>query len=581
MFSLFKTIKYWISWISLFQGFLWAYEVVFEGVPEELLPVLEGVSKLQQHGQAEPLSRFQLQTRAEADLIAIQEALQSYAYYAAKVDVRIEEEEIIRFLVVPGDMYRIQEIRVWDRMHDQELALDLVELASGEPATAEQVLCFERQLLSTLHQQGFAKAVILHRELLVDPETKGAYLHVVVQMGEKYRFGPLRIQGRERTQASFFEEKVPWRWGDPYDPKLIQQAQEKLELSGLFRSVRVAPASEGEEGDLLPIDLILAEAKQRSIGFGLNYASSLGAGLTAEWEDRNISGNGQRLGLRADLWQSLQEINLSYKIPEFYLPEQTLHWQMDYHHESIKAYTESTLAFSATLERRWSRRLTLSYGGMYQFLRSSRSEKNGTFDLLKTPLKCIWSDADNLLDPTKGAYIQLKLVPSLQFCHPTFAYVTQTVTASSYFPLSSNRRHILALKVQLGSILGAGEHTIPTPERFFAGSESALRGYHYETVSPFDPEEDKPIGGRSLWTNSIELRNRVGEDFGWVVFYDFGNVYKGSWPEFGNRILQSTGLGVRYHTPIGPLRLDLAVPLNRRKDIDSMFEVYFSIGQSF
>ena len=103
----------------------------------------------------------------------------------------------------------------------------------------------------------------------------------------------------------------------------------------------------------------------------------------------------------------------------------------------------------------------------------------------------------------------------------------------------------------------------------------------FETVSPFDKKEDKPIGGRSMWTNSIELRNRVGKDFGWVVFYDFGNVYKRSWPEFGHRILHSTGLGARYHTPIGPLRLDLAVPLNRREGIDSMFEVYFSIGQSF
>lgn len=580
MLNLSKIIQFYISSCLLCSPFLLAHQVVFDGAPEEILPILEEVSQLKQRSQEDELSLFQLQIRADADLIAIKEALQSHAYYAAEVKAYIEGS-VVRFQITPGAIYRVQEIRIWDQKHDQELKMDLVELSLGELATAEQILLFERQLLNALHQQGFAKAVILHRELLVDPEREGAYLHLVLQMGEKYRFGDLRIQGRERTNVGFFEEKAPWHPGDLYDPRLIQQAQDKLELTGLFRSVRVAPASENVEGDLLPVDIVVSEAKQRSIAFGLNYTSARGAGLTAEWEDRNISGTGQRLGLRADLWQSSQEINLSYKIPEFYLPEQILHWQLDYQHESVKAYTESTLAFSSTLERRWSRRLTFSYGGMYQFLRSSRAEASGTFDLLKTPLRFVWSDADNLLDPTKGAHIQFKMIPSLQFCHPAFAYLTETITASSYFPLSSNRRHILALKVQLGSIIGASQHAIPTPERFFAGSESALRGYHYETVSPLEKEENKPIGGRSIWTNSLELRNRVGKDFGWVVFYDFGNVYKRSWPEFGNRILQSTGLGIRYHTPIGPLRLDLAVPLNRRKKLDSMFEVYFSIGQSF
>ena len=145
--------------------------------------------------------------------------------------------------------------------------------------------------------------------------------------------------------------------------------------------------------------------------------------------------------------------------------------------------------------------------------------------------------------------------------------------------MSQDNRHIFAAKLTLGTILGASQHEIPPPERFYAGSESTLRGYRYLTVSPLGHHE-KPLGGRSMFIYSLEFRSRIGENLGLVFFYDIGNVYRKALPEFRERMRQSAGVGIRYYTPIGPLRLDIAVPLNKRH-IDNSLEAYFSIGQSF
>jgi translocation and assembly module TamA len=146
--------------------------------------------------------------------------------------------------------------------------------------------------------------------------------------------------------------------------------------------------------------------------------------------------------------------------------------------------------------------------------------------------------------------------------------------------LTKDKRIIFAAKLMAGSIIGASKHEIPISERFFAGSENALRGYAFESVCPIGCHH-KLLGGRSLLIQSIELRTRIGKNFGMVGFYEIGNVFPSYIPDFRQEFLQSAGAGIRYYTPVGPLRLDIAFPLNRRRHFDQPFEIYFSIGQSF
>ena len=191
-----------------------------------------------------------------------------------------------------------------------------------------------------------------------------------------------------------------------------------------------------------------------------------------------------------------------------------------------------------------------------------------------------WSTANSLLDPTKGRTLFLRIVPTTQIVNPKVSYVINTITGIIYKPLTESKNIVLAAKGSLGSIWGSSDIRIPPPERFYIGSESTLRGYNYMTVSPLD-ENNKPIGGRSMMVFTLETRYRFNEEFGAVAFYEIGNAFMDIIPQFTKKQRQSIGGGLRYHTPVGPLRFDVAFPLNRRPGIDRAFQFYFSIGQSF
>jgi len=581
--------------IAIFYFFyfpLFSYDVVFDGVKSEaLLELIKSASQLEKLKETPPTTLLGLKRRAEGDMANIIQALHSEAYYGAQADFSINPDRSkIIVTIQPGDVYPFAIFNIRYLQNDEEISEDILpspislktlKVTLGHPALPETILSAEDTLLDELNLQGFAFASIKKRDVFADQQAKNVIVWLVVETGPLTYFGKLKIDGLERVKEEFFYKKLRWHQGHLYHPKMIEKTLEALELSALFRSVNITPAENPIDGNLIPIEISVIEGKQRTLGFGLNYTTSLGPGFVAEWEDRNIFGEGQKLSFHSNIWQKLQEGAVSYLIPDFGRQEQNLIWLIGYERERTKSFTENSLSFSGTIERKIDDHLRISYGGMYKRLRSQRSDFNGTFDLLKAPFQVRWSNIDSILEPTKGAIVQIKAIPSFQIFKPQFVYCINTFTASLYQALTKDKRHIFAVKLMFGSIFGASQHEIPPPERFYAGSESTLRGYHYLTVSPLGGHDhDKPLGGRSMFIYSMELRNRIGKNFGLVFFYDIGNVYKHPFPDFRRTIRHSTGLGIRYYTPIGPIRLDLAFPLNKRH-IDHSLEAYFSIGQSF
>lgn len=575
---------------SFYSLYLWSYEVKFEGIenPEEL-ELVQSASQLVKLKDSPPATLLGLKRRAEGDISHIIQALQSQAHYGATAHFSINREgSKVTVKVQPGPVYPLAAFQIRYFQNGQEVSenslicpitLQDLNIEIGAPALPETILNAEDTILDKLNLQGYAFASIKKREVLADQQAKNVIVQLEIEIGPLTYFGPLTIKGLERVSEKFIYKKLRWCTGELYNPIKIEKTQEALELSALFRSVNITHAEEPIDCDRLPMEISLVEAKQHSIGFGLNYTTSLGPGITGEWEDRNVFGEGQKLSIRSNVWQKLQEGSMTYLIPDFGRRDQNLIWLLDYCHERTKSFTEHALSFSGTIERKINEHLRISYGGMYKRLRSQRSDFNGTFDLLKMPLQLRWSNADSVLEPTKGGTLQLKLIPSFQIFQPRFAYSINTLTGTIYQALTKDKRHIFAAKLMIGSIFGASKHEIPPPERFYAGSESTLRGYRYLTVSPLG-RHDKPLGGRSIFIYSLEFRNRIGKNLGLVLFYDIGNVYWGPIPNFRKGFRQSAGLGIRYYTPIGPIRLDIAVPLNKRR-IDNPVEVYFSIGQSF
>ena len=586
---LIRYIHIFLTLFCLFFSCLSSYEVQFIGIPnEKVQKIISSVSQLEKLKANPPETILRLKQRVEADMSNILEGLHSLAYYGAKVDFSIKNDgHLIVIKIETGPVYPLADYQIHYTQNGTSLdhppipiTLENLKIYIGEPALPEVILASEEALLDKLNLQGFAFASIKKRDALANQNEKNVVVLIDVEIGPLTYFGPLTITGAERLSKNFFYKKLKWREDDLYDPIKVEKTQEALELTGLLRSVTITHAEQPESVNHIPFKLSVVEAKQRSIGFGVNYNTELGPGITAEWEDRNIRGQGEKLSFRADIWQIRQEGRLAYLIPEFKSANQNLIWILDYHHDVTKGFTDSTFSLSAVIEKKLSTHLRVSYGGMYKLIDSRHSDLNGVFNLIQIPLQLRWSTVDNTLDPTEGITLNLKSIPSLQFIEPQFMYCINTFTGTLYRSLTKDKRHIIAAKLMLGSTIGAGKNEIPPPERFYAGSENALRGYNYLTVSPLG-RDHKPLGGRSLFIYSLELRNKVGKNFGWVAFYEVGNVYFKAYPNLNKPMLQSIGLGLRYYTPIGPLRFDIAFPLNRRHHVDGPMQVYFSIGQSF
>lgn len=566
------------------------YTVRFIGVDDrDTLCLLESASQLAALQETPPSTLTGLRRRAEADINNILQALQSQAFYTAHADFTINSQTTpaeVTMTIDPGPVYPLVDFQIHLVHPDDVCAVnDLIQLhhldiTLNEPAYPEKILAAEEAALERLNKKGFPFAQIEKRDVVVDQKEVTVRVTLTINTGPLAVFGLVNILGQEDVQTPFFRKKLAWCPGEVYHPKRIAKTQEALEASGLFRSVLITPAEQLDEEGTLPITIEVVEAKQRSIGLGLNYMTQFGPGVRAEWQHRNFNGQGQRFSINADIWAKMQQVTVRQVTPDFCLPEQNLIWLAEYGQEKTKGFSESFASFSGLIERQLNKRTLISYGGMYKALRSERSDNNGTFNLLKAPLQLRWSNANNLLDPSKGMSFLVKTTPTLEVSNPRFSYCINTFTGMWYNSLRDDDSLVLANKLMLGSIFGTSRFEIPPPERFYAGSDNSIRGYHFLTVSPLNKHND-PIGGRSMAILSTELRYRISEDFGSVVFYDIGNVYSNSLPELSHKQLQALGVGVRYYTPIGPLRLDVAFPLNRRQGLDSPCQVYFSIGQSF
>ncbi len=561
------------------------YRLNFEGLKnDETLVLLQSTSQLYLLQDTPPVTKSALKRRAESDIPSLIEALHSLALFNARVSLQINEDAEpveVTFKIDEGPVYPISAFS-WISKNDSEafkgISVESLGIKIGDPAFPRLILLAEENLINALTRKGYPLVRIVQREVLVDQQTKSVQIFLYVDSGPLCSFGKVQFIGQEKVSPTFLERKVAWISGEAYNPSKIEQTQAALDGTGLFSAVLIE--QNATDSNQLPITIQVLENKHRSVGFGIGYATQRGAGVAAEWENRNMRGMGEKLSFRTNLWQDKQKATLLYLMPDSYAPKQDLIWLAEYEHEKTLGYTQLFYSLSGIVENRISANLRSSIGGTFKHLRDSRSDNNRGFNLAKIPVQIHWNNINSLLDPICGHTLHFKTVPTLQLFNPRFAYSINTLVGTYYQPLTDNQKVVFAGKVVLGSIFGAKYDQIPTSERFYSGTENTLRGYRYMTVSPLN-DDHKPRGGRSMAICSLETRFRASESFGFVAFYEIGNVYENCFPNFRNKVLQSAGTGLRYHTAVGPLRFDVAFPINRRKHVDAPFQIYMSIGQAF
>jgi translocation and assembly module TamA len=295
---------------------------------------------------------------------------------------------------------------------------------------------------------------------------------------------------------------------------------------------------------------------------------------------------GEYLSIESNASKRFIDGSATYRKPDFFHIDQTLNIIAMASRENITAYRAFTYYESNRIERQLNPRSRVSAGLSGQYISVHKSVNNGHFFVLGLPLFAEYTTADAPLDPSKGWLISYSATPYQSLNAGAVRYVKQKLLTNFYIPLTEERRVVLALHAQLGSVAGTAQKEIPIPILFLGGSEDDLRGYGYKTVSPLGRKKghkhkDTPEGGRSAIFSTVEFRFRVTKTIGLVPFADFGTVTHEQWPQIHTKWYRSVGGGVRYFTFFGPLRLDVGFPLDRRKHLDTWGKIYASIGKCF
>jgi translocation and assembly module TamA len=291
-------------------------------------------------------------------------------------------------------------------------------------------------------------------------------------------------------------------------------------------------------------------------------------------------GESERFRISARAGLIVQSLTADFIKPNYRTLNQNLLLNSVLRRQDDDAFDEEFFSVFAGLERdlfdNWRVRGGPSFD--YSNVTDNKGERN--VELIGLPLSARRDDTNDLLDATRGTRLTLGLTPYFGAIEESIAFLVAEVRGEAFLPLDADNRIVFAARTRLGSIFGENTSTLPANKRLYAGGGGSVRGYPFRSLGPLDDEND-PLGGRSVLELGFETRLRVSEEIGLVPFVEGGTVFDETVPQGLGNLRWAAGLGLRYFTAVGPLRLDVAVPLDRRSVVDDSFEIYLSIGQAF
>ncbi len=557
-----------------------------------------------------PVGPFALVARAESDESRLDTVLRSFGYYDAQVRIWIAGRNIddpgllslleslpprppvdVRISIAPGPLYRLGVVRLEGPVPEGVQAA--FDLTPGAPARAQDVLDAGAAVHLALREDGFALAEVPPPDALVDHDARTMDVVYRAEPGPRLALGAIRVIGLDRLREDAALRRLGLTPGEPYSPSRLEAARRDLLAGGVLAWARLTPGTEPDAQGRLPLTLEVAERPRRAVRLAGAYSSDEGLTLSTSWTHRNLFGGGERLTLRGDVGQVNQtDLNaLSYiasgtlRLPDLWVRNLDLRLDLGAVNENLDAYEREAVTAGAVLERRFSDRLALGTGVGFERARIAQDGPAQDYQVLSLPLTLTYDTTDGPLDPRQGLRLAAQLTPADVLQGEASGFLLGRVAASAYVDLSrvgwlhsEPGSRVLAGRVVLGSIVGAAPQEVPPDWRFYAGGGGSVRGYPFQSIGP-RTASGSPAGGDGLFESGLELRQRVGANWGWAVFADAGAVSENGIPGTGALAI-GLGLGLRYFTPVGPVRVDVATPLDP-SDGDSPVALYIGIGQAF
>ena len=560
------------------------------GEDSDLAGLLDKVSELKALEEKPPASEEALRRRADRDLERLADAAHSLGYWDADFSYDVDtsaETAKVTVTVKPGPLYHLASVTVLGP-DGQPLTIPQdatkLPLKPGDPARTAPIVATETALVAAFGDSGHPFAKVDNRKVEIDRGTQTMDVTYTVNPGPVMRFGPVEIAGLERLNPAYVEGRERWQAGEIYDASKVEETRRALIETGLFSTMQITPTADPEHPGEVRMTIDATERLHRTIGAGLAYNTSQGFGARAFWENRNLFGNAEYLRFSADVGQQLDAFRANFRRPDFLAIDQDFLATAEIANDVPVAYNSRRALATAGIERRVDRWLT---GGLSLLVEKANVTQlanvagQGTqrYELVGLPAYVKLDQTDNLLNPTNGYRAQLNVTPARTFSGSHLTFATNLLSGSTYWPLGPEQRTILAGKLGLGSLDGAQLSQLPADQRIYAGGGGSIRPYGWQLAGPL-ASNNKPIGGKSSLVLNLEARIRITETIGIVPFVDAGSYYESPVPQLGRTLLYGVGLGLRYYTAFGPLRLDLATPLHKRS-ADSPIQIYISLGEAF
>ncbi len=585
------------------------------GAPLEGVKIVKSVSSLVADKEKSSASSSGLLAKARSDYRVILSALYADGRYGGVISIKINGLEVadlspvtqlpaqsnIVITINAGPQYvfsiaNIDKVAPFAKHQKHKIpTIEELDYKVGAIAKSETILKAEKWAVEGWRQQGYPKAKVIKREIVADHAALRVEGRIIVDPGQKAYYGPLsvrNISNKPRVDSAYIAWMTGLKPGQQYDSDALTKASERLARLGIFRAINIREADTINPDGRLPLTLVVQERKPRRFGIGGGYSTLDGAGFEAYWMHNNLFGHAEVLkvetkisGVGRDKKQSYNFKNFDYLLggtfikPGVFTPNTDFRSELKIQQDILENYTTKAIKgklgithiFNGNLSGQAAVEVSNSYSRDIYF-------GNRNFTTIGFPSGLIYDSRNNKLNATKGLYGEVLIEP---FYEMRFSNFVTKITAEgrSYWALDEGGRFVFAARAKLGTILGNETAQVPADTLFFAGGGGSIRGYAYRNIG-IKTENDAIVGGRSLIEGSAELRVSLNDKIGFVSFLDGGLAGKKANFDFSQKIKWGAGIGGRYMTGLGPLRVDLAFPLKREQG-DPRIGFYVGIGQAF
>lgn len=537
-----------------------------------------------------------LRARLSEDVELLRKIMESQGWYSATIDTQVDqparegEPVVARLRVAPGERYRIGSINVTagptvpPGLITQNLPIEV-----GEPIVAQQIQAAEATLQVALPENGYPFAEFGGRDVLLDPDTHLGDYTLPLELGPRARFNGIETTGDLAFGREHVRTIARFERGELYDSRMVDDLRQALIATGLFTTVSVEPRRTGipaGDGTEYATMVVTQNAgPPRTLAASAGYGTGQGFLVQGSWTHRNLFPPEGALIASAVAGTGEQGVSVTFRRSNAGKRDRTFQAIAEARRSDYEAFDALTARLSARLSYDstpiWRKPFTWAVGTeilgtVEEAFDLDAGERRKQKYLVGGVSGEVGIDRSNsLLNPTRGFRANLLAQPEASLSDSVRPYFRSQLDASAYYPATDSL--VVAGRTRFGTTLGIERNELAPSRRFYAGGGGSVRGFGYQQLGPRDPD-DRPFGGLSVFEAAGEARYRFG-DYGAVAFVDVGQVYADRVPDFSG-LRFGVGIGARYYTNFGPIRVDVATPIARRAG-ESRINVYISIGQAF